>query len=243
MEILNVFAGYPIITRTILIMIISLFVLMKVRIIHISQLSFDVDAILSGEIWRLVTPFLVYSDRFSIWFIFELLFISQALSQIEQTYRSWLHCLWVIFIGCSGILVLSFTFHFIDYVPGQLPLLFNSFSNFIIYLWSKQNREQRVAMFFIFVIPLVYFPWISLFLHVSFISEAINDIYGIFIGHVVYWLETVFPMYYNWKPLELPKFLYDLFIHPIHLEEEQNPNIELNEENQIEGQQLNENDE
>ncbi|EDR24913.1 hypothetical protein EDI_073840 [Entamoeba dispar SAW760] len=190
---------------------------MKVRLIHISQLVFDVNAILSGEIWRLVTPFLVCSDRFSVWFLFEILFLSQTLSQIEQTYR--------------------------NYFPGQLPLLFSSFSQFTLYLWSKQNREQRVLVFFLFAMPLVYLPWISLLLHASFMTELVNNVYGICVGHIIYWLETVFPMYYKWKPLEPPKFLCDLFISPVHLEEEQNRDIELNEENQTEDQQVNENDE
>ena len=70
----NVFLTIKPVTRTYIFGVITLFVLIRLNVIHISSLYFDVDKILEGQFWRLFTSFFLISDSFNLSFIFHLLF-------------------------------------------------------------------------------------------------------------------------------------------------------------------------
>ncbi|KAL7715847.1 Derlin [Entamoeba marina] len=204
---------------------------MKLGSVHISTFTFDVDAIFRGELWRLVTCFLVFTENFNIYFIFNIFFTVHVSEVLEQTCRTWLHYLWCLLLGCFAMIFISFFVHFIGYVPGELPLLSNSLNFFLIYLWSKRHRDQHVGLMFVIVIRVAYLPWIYLLIDTMLHHEGVDDIYGLIVGHVFYWFEDVFPMYYKWNPLGLPKSIENMVFPRIDLHE----GVELeNNENQQE---------
>ena len=71
-------------------------------------------------------------------------------------------------------------------------------------------------------IKMSYIPWVTLIIDYAFGNNIADDIVIIIIGHIIYWLEDVFPMYYHWKPIAPPKFLCDIFFPEIKLDEHQN---------------------
>ncbi|ELP91669.1 derlin-2.1, putative [Entamoeba invadens IP1] len=215
-----VFFSIAPVTRAYIISVVGVFVLIKANVVHISSLVFDASAILDGEVWRLVTSFLVLSENFDLYFIFNVLFTMQVSDALEQTCRNWLHYLWMIFLGGFAIICCSLFVYFVGYVPAQLPLLYSSLKFFLVYVWSKRNRDQNVGMMLFVVVKLVYFPWILLLLDTLLFHDGMDDIYGIVFGHIFYWFEDVFPMYYNWRPLELPKFVNNIFFQQVELNDE-----------------------
>jgi Derlin-2/3 len=80
----------------------------------------------------------------------------------------------------------------------------------ILYLWGRRNHAVQVG--FLGVIPLraPYICFFFLFLDFMLNHMVIDQIFGIFVGHVFYFFRFIYPklpLSKDKKPFETPEFL------------------------------------
>jgi len=134
----------------------------------------------------------------------------------------------------------------IAYILGSMPFLAQPMLSAIVYLWSREYADQVVSIFGLFNVQAFYFPWVSLHVlacyRVKLLSitrvpqrarsqvllamrvlmgqSPVDDLVGIFSGHVFYFAEDV-----QGLRMKAPTFLRDLLDGPAPTPEARNRNM------------------
>lgn len=92
-----------------------------------------------------------------------------------------------------------------------LPVLTNSFSMAIIYIWSQTNPDQTVSFMFGLQFKASMLPFVMLAFDMLTSGSLMMGIVGIVVGHAYHFLENVYPEQYGGvKFLRAPAFLESL---------------------------------
>jgi len=75
----------------------------------------------------------------------------------------------------------------------QMQFLGSSLTFMMVYIWSRRNPFSRMNFLGIFNFTAPYLPWVLLSFSMLLGSDGIVDIVGIFVGHLYYFLEDVYP--------------------------------------------------
>lgn len=85
------------------------------------------------------------------------------------------------------------------------PLVFT-----ILYLWARNNSTQMVSIWGMFQVQAFYLPWVLLVIGMMFGEKGppvMADVAGIGIGHLYYFLMTLYPLSSGHQVLKCPIWL------------------------------------
>jgi len=164
----------------------------------------DFESVVSKlELWRLVTNFCFFG-KFGFPFMFSLFFLVRYGRELEAKRFEGRAAdfLW-------GMMLMGLVQMGVAFVLGNVPFLAQALLSSIVYLWSREYAEQVISIFGLFNVQAFYFPWVLLAIRVLMGGSPVDDLIGIFSGHVYYFLEDV----QNVR-LSAPAFLRDLLDGP-----------------------------
>lgn len=166
------------------------------------------------ELWRLATNFMFFG-KFGLPFVFSLFFLVRYGRELEgKRYEGRAaDLLWaMMLIGLVQVAV--------AYVLGSMPFLSQPMLSAIVYLWSREYADQVVSIFGLFNVQAFYFPWVLLLIRVLMGQSPVDDLVGIFSGHIYYFAEDV-----QGVRLGAPTVLRDLLDGPARVPEARNRNM------------------
>ncbi|PVZ99805.1 hypothetical protein BB558_000929 [Smittium angustum] len=203
------FFGIPVITRTYFVSTLLLTLAVKLEMVNMLSLYFDYKLVFSrSEYWRLITTFLYFGNLDVDW-MFNMYFIVRYMRDVEEGYHRNRtgDYLWLLVVACTLLLVLSSII--------SLPFMGTALNYTITYIWSRQNPYIMMSFlgFFNFTAP--YLPWVMMAVSALINNKApINDLIGIFAGHILWFLEDEWPRRpesNGYRVLKAPIFIQRLF--------------------------------
>ncbi|MCJ1449610.1 MAG: hypothetical protein MMC23_010132 [Stictis urceolatum] len=181
-------------------------VLVQCQIITPFQLFYSFRAVfVKNQFWRLITTFL-YFGPLSLDLLFHVFFLQRYSRLLEESAgRSPAHFSWLLMYATSILLVASPLL--------SLPFLGSALSSTLVYIWSRRNPDTRLSFLGVLVFSAPYLPWVlmgfSLVLHSTVPKD---EICGVVVGHVYYFLNDVYPPLHNGhRPLDPPAWWTRLF--------------------------------
>eukprot|EP01095_Lingulamoeba_sp_RSL-Kostka_P006473 TRINITY_DN202_c1_g1_i1.p1 TRINITY_DN202_c1_g1~~TRINITY_DN202_c1_g1_i1.p1 ORF type:complete len:237 (-),score=45.10 TRINITY_DN202_c1_g1_i1:216-926(-) len=166
------------------------------------------------EVWRLITNFL-YFDKFSINFVFHMYFLVMHSSQLEDgSFRgNTAGYFYMLFLGALSLIGIDFLLYY--YYPFFLRLfLASSLNLMIVYVWGRRNPNNIINILGIYSVRAPYLPWVlvGFGLLLGGFHAIFDDILGIIVGHVYFYLEDIYPQYRPGRRiLKTPNFLKQWF--------------------------------
>eukprot|EP00924_Labyrinthula_sp_SR-Ha-C_P003334 snap_masked-scaffold_15-processed-gene-6.33-mRNA-1 protein AED:0.04 eAED:0.04 QI:0/0/0/1/1/1/2/0/224 len=202
---LDWYRGLPLVTRTYVTFCFITSSLTTMDMISAFHLYFNLNKILQGQIYRLVTPFVYFGD-FSLDFAFSMYFTIRYLRSLEESSFSnrTLDFLWLILYGAfSTLLIAPFL---------KENFLSRSLTFMVIYIWGRKNPHMTLSLLGLLTFKAPY---------VAFVLCGMSLLFGQplglnFIGHFYFYMDDIFPQVADlrrWKKrnyLRAPKILKDL---------------------------------
>lgn len=149
------------------------------------------------QFWRVLSTF-IYFGPLSLELIFQVFFLARYSKLLETQSPSTAHFSYMLFIVCTSLLMLA-------PVMG-VYFLGHPLSSTLTYIWSRRNPDVRLNFLGLLVFSAPYLPWVLM--GFSFVMHGIvpkDEIMGILIGHVWYFLEDIYPPLHNgYRPLDPP---------------------------------------
>uniref|UniRef100_A0A6B2LG84 Derlin n=1 Tax=Arcella intermedia TaxID=1963864 RepID=A0A6B2LG84_9EUKA len=159
------------------------------------------------ELWRLVTAFL-YHGRLGFPFLINMMFLVRYGASVEKDtfMNETADYLWMIILGCITLFLPGF------YIP--LFILGESLIMMIIYYWSRVNPNIPMSFFFGFRFESRYFPWVLIGFRLLMGGMPIDEIVGVFVGHLYYFMAVIYPNQGGRRWIKTPQLLKDYFPGP-----------------------------
>lgn len=205
----------PAVTRAYM-FICGLFTLgMSMKVISYPQLFLYMPFVTeSGEWWRLLTNFFVFSTRFTMHWFIKMFMIFQYSSSLERGSFLGKRSDYVFFL-LLGMVQLLAIHSLLSYLADVIPkyfaaplLLASSLESFVVYVWSMRNKNARIVLFFVLPISASYLPLAHIGLDFLFDANLTSPIIGFIAGHVYYYFADVFPKLNNdLTIIKTPSFL------------------------------------
>eukprot|EP00004_Rigifila_ramosa_P018568 TRINITY_DN4637_c0_g1_i1.p1 TRINITY_DN4637_c0_g1~~TRINITY_DN4637_c0_g1_i1.p1 ORF type:complete len:218 (-),score=67.96 TRINITY_DN4637_c0_g1_i1:25-594(-) len=168
------------------------------------HLYFNLDLILKGQYWRLLTNFLFFG-HFGLDFFFHMYFLVQYSRKLEESsYRA--RPADFVFLLLFGATLLTLAGPFVDLVFLGHSLVF-----MLVYIWARRNQHVQMSFLNLFQFTAPYLPWVLLLMSVLLGSSPTVDLLGIAVGHVYFYLVDIYPLLSNRHLLKTPHFLTVLF--------------------------------
>lgn len=180
-------------------------------------LYFNYDLILyKGQYWRILSSF-VFFGTFGLDFIFHMYFVMRYTKLLEEGLfrnRPADYFLMIIF-GASLMLFFAVV---VDKF-AQIKFLGHPLTFMMVYIWSKDIDNSHIMMSFlgVFQFTAPYLPWVLISFSLLIGNNIEIDLLGICVGHLYYFLDTIYPQIAEirgWslkKILVTPYFLHYLF--------------------------------
>jgi len=172
--------------------IIAIGCAVQVHIVNPYQLYFSFDAAFMNAFqpWRIVTTFLYHGTPGFEMAIHFMWFFRYG-RWLEETYFSNKSAEYLMLLLVSAVMILLIA------PPFTLPFLQPSLAFVPIYIWSRKNTHEQVAILGLIQLPAPYLPiamiGISWLMNGSIKSVA-ADIVGCIVGHVVWFLLDAWPL-------------------------------------------------
>jgi len=167
-------------------------VLATLQVVHPIMIYFDSGFILSKfQIWRLVTCFL-FLGKFGIKFAINLLLLARYGVQLESvTYRGrTADYLFMLLFGMVTMLAAKFL---IPVSILRLPFLAASLCFMVLYVWSREFPTSNVNVMGLLTVQAFWLPWVYLVMDLLFGADLTEDLLGILVGHLYYFLTVIYP--------------------------------------------------
>jgi len=159
------------------------------------------------EIWRVFTCF-VFFGKFSFNFLIQMFILSRFSAAMEADPFKTSNASGTADYGFSllimGFLALFAAWFMNIFFPG--PILVFS----VLYLWSKRNPEAPTNIWG-FRFKGAMLPWALIAFNVLIGGNPMNDVIGVFVGHVFYFLVDIYPRKSGNDILRTPDFVVQLF--------------------------------
>eukprot|EP01127_Copromyxa_protea_P023253 TRINITY_DN8661_c0_g1_i1.p1 TRINITY_DN8661_c0_g1~~TRINITY_DN8661_c0_g1_i1.p1 ORF type:complete len:222 (-),score=9.63 TRINITY_DN8661_c0_g1_i1:209-874(-) len=162
------------------------------------------------EIWRLVTNFLFFGG-FGISWLFNMYFLLRHSSLLEETsFRGrTADFLYLYLFGVVSLLTVDWLLWFVAIIPMP-PIIFlgPSLSFMIVYVWSRRNPHVRMSFLALFTFNAPYLPYVIIGIELLMGQPwSVFNVLGIFIGHIYFFMEDVYPKYSGRRLLKTPSLL------------------------------------
>mmetsp|Transcript_35178 Transcript_35178/g.48979 ORF Transcript_35178/g.48979 Transcript_35178/m.48979 type:complete len:245 (+) Transcript_35178:160-894(+) len=209
----------PPITRTYMIGAVLTTAACALELVSPFSLYFSATLIFNkGQFWRLMTNFFFFGASFSLDFLFHMFFLVRYSKQLEENaFRGKTADFFYFLLIGAMVMTLLAPFMKLNFLGSSLTFM-------MVYLWGRRNPYSRMNFLGLFPFTAPYLPWVLLSFSVVLGNNGTVDLLGIFVGHLYYFLEDVYPRMINsrYRILKTPTFLVHLFEspdpHDIHLE-------------------------
>jgi len=179
------YRSLPVITRGYMTAALIATATVQLELLSPYMFHLDFDALTQKfELWRLVTNF-IFFGKFSMPFVFSLFFLVRYGRELEAKRFEGRASDYIWGMGLMGIVHMA-----VGYVLG-VPFLAQAMLSSIVYIWSREYAEQVLSIFGLFEVQAFYFPWVLVAIRVLMGGSPVDDLIGIFAGHVYYFLEDV----------------------------------------------------
>eukprot|EP01147_Barroeca_monosierra_P009389 gene9389-1636_t len=177
----------PVVTRAITLAATITTAAVQFKLVSTFDLYYNVENVLKGEVWRLVTTFLFFG-KFSIDWCLHIFFVYRYCRMLEEgSFRGRsADLLFMLILGAIVLLVITPLFDFSE------PFLGFSLTCALTYVWARRNPHVHMAFLGIFVFRAPLLPWILLGFGVILGHNPISDFLGIVVGHIYFFLEDVY---------------------------------------------------
>ncbi|XP_013421634.1 derlin-1-like, partial [Lingula anatina] len=99
----------------------------------------------------------------------------------------------------------------IGFIIG-LPLLMDPMVMSVLYIWCQLNRDQIVSFWFGTQFKAMYLPWVLLAFNMIIRGGGVQDIIGIIVGHLYFFLMFKYPQDFGGRRfLSTPEIFYKWF--------------------------------
>ncbi|TBU13991.1 putative membrane protein [Ordospora colligata] len=192
----------PPITRCMILAIGALNLLVCLEVISPYSLYYSPLFLKKLEVWRVITTFM-YFGRPTLDVFMHIIFLYRYSYMLESGCRGISEYFWLIVVISGVLFVISNIY--------SIPILGASFSATITYIWTKRNPRAMVQIFGFISFPAFYLPFILPgFTLISRKFVSIDDVLGIFVGHLFYYFKDVYPRWGR-DALRTPCFIKKLF--------------------------------
>lgn len=147
------------------------------------------DVIKRFQVWRLVTNFF-FLGPFSFTFAFRLLLIARHGVQLERGpfHNRTADYVWMFIFGALSLLVMAI-----------IPVLSDGFMGaslvfMIVYVWGREFPNDRLNIHGLFELKGFYLPWYMLGVDLILGNPLMEDLLGIAVGHLYYFLTVLYPL-------------------------------------------------
>jgi len=179
------YRSLPVITRGYMTIAMASTVAVQLELLSPFLLHLDFESLTSKfELWRLVTNFCFFG-KFGLPFVFSLFFLIRYGRELEAKRFEGRASDFLWGMGLMGIVQMA-----VAYVLS-VPFLSQAMLSAIVYVWSREYAEQVLSVFGLFNVQAFYFPWVLVGIRVLMGGSPVDDLIGIFSGHVYYFLEDV----------------------------------------------------
>ena len=208
MEVFNLlFNQAPKITKILIISSFATSILVWTGLITTLDIYLNYTLIIKRfQIWRILTSFF-YFGELSLSLVFSMVVFFRDSKDLEKK----------IFHGnCADYLYfLFFCMIFLLFLSiFTKPVFLSSSLNFaMMYYWGRKSKTTNVEFMGVFTFRAPYLPWFYLVISFLLESDFKNDLYGLLIGHLYFYLKEILPRMKsinNIKILETPKFFVRL---------------------------------
>lgn len=155
------------------------------------------------QVWRLLTCFL-WPGPLGINTLFKILMIIQCGVKLEQD----------VYAGRPADFLFMLIFGMMAMLPCTLipffsfPILSPALVTMVVYLWSRAYPNQNVSIYGLFSVPAFYFPWLLVLMSLLMGGNVFMDLLGCIVGHLFFFLDTVYPSTAGRPLLETPHWVY-----------------------------------
>lgn len=204
------FAEMPVVTKFWLCASFLSTLAVMLKIIHPMMLLLDFDMIWGRfQIWRLLTC-ACFFGKFSFPFMFQLYFLVSYGKLYESDPfptggGASSDFAYMLMIGAAFLWSVA-------YFMG-LPFIGESLVFMTIYVWSRKNPEAPLG-FYGFTFKGLHLPWVLMAIGILMGGDPTNDLFGIGVGHVYYFLLKIVPEQYGTNVIRTPDFLCNLIEGP-----------------------------
>ncbi|KAL6242676.1 hypothetical protein RBB50_010322 [Rhinocladiella similis] len=176
--------------------------LLQCKVITPFQLFYSWRAVYyKSQYWRLITTFIYFGPP-SLDLAFHVFFLQRYSRLLEQgSGPSPAVFSWLLLYACASLLALSS-------LTTSIPFLGSALSSTLVYIWSRRNPDTRLSFLGVLVFTAPYLPWVLMAFHM-FMHGSIpkDEILGVVVGHVYYFLADVWPgLHEGQRPMDPPEF-------------------------------------
>jgi len=211
----QIFREIPIVTRTYMIGAFITTAACALDLISPFSLYLNYSLVFQKyQFWRLITNFVFFGSKFSLDFLFHMFFLVRYCKALEESsFRGRTgDFFYMILTGAIVMLLLSPLI--------KMQFLGSSLTFMMVYVWARRNPFGRMNFLGVFNFTAPYLPWVLLSFSMLLGSDGIVDLVGIFVGHLYYFLEDVYPKMIpsRTRLLQTPRFIESLFGHDANVE-------------------------
>ena len=157
-------------------------------------LYFNYDLIFNrGHYWRLISSFLFFGP-YSLDFVFHMFFVIRYCRLLEEgKFRERTADLLVMLMfGVACMVTLCMCFE----IFSKIKFLGHSLSFMMVYVWArdKENEHMRMQLLGLYTFRAPYLPWVLFLFSLFLRNPPGTDLLGIIVGHLYYFLDTVYPI-------------------------------------------------
>jgi len=175
-------------------------------------LYFNYDLIFNrGHYWRLVSSFLFFGP-YSLDFIFHMFFVIRYCRLLEEgKFRDrTADLIFMLVFGIACMVGLCMTFE----VFSKIKFLGHSLSFMMVYVWAraKENEHMRMQLLGLYTFNAPYLPWVLFLFSLFLRNPPGTDLLGIVVGHLYYFLDTVYPVVASVRGWRVKKLLHTPYL-------------------------------
>lgn len=200
MEVFNFFFQQsPKITKILTLSCIAVSLLTWFEVVSPLSLYLNPKLIFSNfQIWRIFTNFF-YFGEFSISLIFHMLMFFRNSKLLEKKVFQGSAPDYLYFIFFCMFLLLLFS-------PFSNPLfLSQSLSFAMTYYWGRKSKTTMVELMGLFTLRAPYLPYFYIAISLVLYDDFVNDLFGLIVGHIYFYLKDIIPRIKNTNGLDLLK--------------------------------------
>ena len=155
-------------------------------------LYYNYELILRGQYWRILSSFLFFGS-FSLDFLFHMYFVVRYCRLLEEGNFRGRTADFIFMLLFGGILMLFFVVSFEMF--GKIKFLGHPLAFMMVYVWARnpENLNVRMSLMGLFPFNAPYLPWVLLLFSLFIGNPIETDLLGILVGHIYYFLVSVYP--------------------------------------------------